>query len=185
MEEIMPQYCSRRFFLTTSAALLALPMGLQLSGCKDSATTEPGKKIFSDQKFELIDLALQHEFGAVVQYGNHAGVIAHLSENSETASFTTTIRQIINDEVHHAVQLTQLMKENGVEPSIAVWPPQTADTTREMITQDIAAETGAVKLYQQILSLDFNDQVKRVVEKIMHAEKLHHNIFSTLLPGQN
>jgi len=182
----MPQYCSRRSFLRTSAALLALPIGSQLSGCKDSSTPEPAKKkIFSDQKFELIDLALQHEFGAVVQYGNHAGVIAHLRKNSKTDTLATTIQQIINDEVQHAVQLTQIMKENGVEPSIAVWPPQTADTTPKMIAQDIAAETGAVKLYQQILSLNFSDQVKRIIEKMMQTEELHHHIFSNLLSGQN
>jgi len=182
-EANMSEYCSRRSFLTTSATLLALPIGLHLAGCRDSSTPEPVKQKFSDQKFELIDLALQHEFGAVVQYGNHAGVIAHLQKNSETDTLTNTIQQIINDEVLHAVQLTQIMKEEGEEPTIAVWPPQTAETTREMIAQDIAAESGAVKLYQQILSFNFNDRVKRKIEKIMQTEKLHHHIFSKLPVG--
>ncbi len=181
----MSNYCSRRFFLTTSAALLALPIGVQLTGCRDNSIPEPAKKKFSDQKFELIDLALQHEFGAVVQYGNHAGIIAHLYKNSETNTLTNTIQQIISDEVHHAVQLTQIMKENGMEPTVAVWPPQTAETSREMIAQDIAAEIGAIKLYRQILSLDFDDQIKRIIEKIMQTEELHQHIFSNLPTRQN
>lgn len=181
----MPQDCSRRSFLTTSATLLALPIGVQLAGCRDSSTPEPAKQKFSDQKFELIDLALQHEFGAVVQYGNHAGVIAHLHKNSETDTFTKTIQQIITDEVHHSIQLTQIMKEEGEEPTIAVWPPQTAETTQDMIAQDIAAESGAVKLYQQILSQDFDDRVKRIIETIMQTEELHHHIFSKLSVRRN
>jgi rubrerythrin len=168
----MPDHSSRRSFLMISAALL-------LSGCKENKKTKPDKQIFSDPKFELIDLALQHEFGAVVQYGNHAGVIASLKQESN--GITTAIEEIITDEVHHAVLLTQIMKENDVEPSIAVWPPQTAETPNLMIQKDIAAEVGAIKLYQQILSLDFDTQTKIIIEKIMQSEKLHHHMFSNLL----
>jgi len=181
-ETKMYQNLNRRTFLTLGASLLTLPLISQLSGCQADNKQQPEKKkVFSDYKFELLDLALQHEFGAVVQYGNHAGIIAALKKDS-TGSINTIIRDIIGQEVHHAIQLTDILKKHDIEPTVAVWPPQTAETTEEMIKKDIAAEAGAIKLYQQILTLDFNDQTKRLIETIMEAEATHHHMFNEILP---
>ncbi len=72
----MGERISRRAFLSMGVGLLTFPAAVQISGCRGNGQGEPEKKIFLDPKFELLDLALQHEFGAIVQYGNHAGVIA-------------------------------------------------------------------------------------------------------------
>lgn len=179
----MPEHNSRRSFLAAGATLVSLPIITQLSSCRENNQHKPAKKIFTDPKFELIDLALQHEFGAIVQYGNHAGVIAALHlDNEEANTFSNTVRDIINEEIHHAILLTEIMTRNSHEPSVAVWPPQTGKTTQEMLQKDIAAEAEAVKLYEQILSLDFDDSTKQTIEAIKHAEVLHQNLFSSLLP---
>ncbi|RQD58487.1 MAG: ferritin-like domain-containing protein, partial [Desulfonatronovibrio sp. MSAO_Bac4] len=76
------------------------------------------------QLVELLGLALQHEHGALVQYANHAGLLTHWIDQG----FAQTIQAIIADEVDHAVTLVHALKSSGSEPTLAVWPPQTADT---------------------------------------------------------
>jgi rubrerythrin len=163
-----------------SAGLLTLPAVTQIFGCRGNEQNEPEKKIFSDPKFELLDLALQHEFGAIVQYSNHAGVITALNSDPK-GTIAKTIAEIICEEVHHSIHLSDILKKNDAEPTVAVWPPQTAATPAEMAKQDLAAESGAVALYQQILEQDFDRPTKRIIEKILSAEKAHHHYFSELL----
>ncbi len=177
----MPHQIERRKFLTVSAGCLMLPMLAQLSGCNGNGQPEPERKVFSDPKFELLDLALQHEFGAVVQYGNHAGVIEAIGRDVD-GSIQDIIQDIVNQEIHHAILLTTILKKNNIEPTVAMWPPQTAPTAGEMIRKDIAAESGAVKLYQQILTLDFDDETKKIIENIMRSEKVHRTMFTAILP---
>jgi rubrerythrin len=50
-----------------------------------------------------------------------------------------------------------------------------------MVKKDLAAESGAVELYQQILEKDFDDPIKMIVEKLLVSEKSHHHYFSKLL----
>jgi rubrerythrin len=160
--------------------LLTLPAVAQISGCRGKDQSEPEKKIFSDPKFELLDLALQHEFGAIVQYGNHAGVIKAFNSDPG-GTISKTIEEIICQEVHHSIFLSDILKKNGIEPTVAVWPPQTAATPVEMVRQDVSAESGAVALYQQILEQDFDDPTKRIIEKLLSTEEAHHHYFSKLL----
>jgi rubrerythrin len=162
------------------AGLLTLPAVVQVSGCSGDRQSEPEKKIFPDPKFELLDLALQHEFGAIVQYANHAGVIT-ASESDSHGALANTFQEIICSEVHHSIQLSNILKKNGIEPTVAVWPPQTAATPVEMVQKDLAAERGAIDLYRQILEKDFDDPTKRIVEKLLFSEKTHHHYFSKLL----
>jgi rubrerythrin len=160
--------------------MLTLPAVAQIYGCGGNNQSEPEKRIFSDPKFELLDLALQHEFGVIVQYSNHAGVITALNSDPGGA-IAETFGQIICDEVDHSIHLSDILKKNGIEPTVAVWPPQTAATLEEMVQKDLAAESGATALYQQILEKDFDGPTKRVIEKLLLSEKNHHRIFSKLL----
>lgn len=176
----MGERIDRRTFLSMGVGLLSLPAVAQIAGCNGNGQGEPEKKIFPDPKFELLDLALQHEFGAIVQYGNHAGVIAAVNCDPG-GTIAKTFEEIICQEVHHSVKLSDILKQNGNEPTVAVWPPQTAATPEEMVRKDLAAENGAIALYEQILEKDFDDPIKRIVEKLLFSEKAHHNYFSKLL----
>lgn len=176
----MVERVSRRAFLSMGVGLATLPAVAQISGCSGNRQSETEKKIFPDPKFELLDLALQHEFGAVVQYGNHAGLITALKADPG-GTIAKTFEEIICQEVHHSIKLSDILKKNGIEPSVAVWPPQTAATPEEMVEKDLAAEDGAVDLYQQILEKDFEASIKRVIEKLLFAEKAHQHYFSKLL----
>ncbi|MGD9007000.1 MAG: ferritin-like domain-containing protein [Desulfobacteraceae bacterium] len=176
----MDERVSRRALLSMGVGLLTLPAVAQICGCRGDGQSEPEKRIFSDPKFELLDLALQHEYGAIVQYSNHAGVITALSSDPG-GTIAKTFKEIICQEVRHSIHLSDILKKNGVEPTVAVWPPQTAATPVQMVKQDLAAESGAVALYQQILDQDFDAPTKRIIEKLLFSEKAHHHYFSKLL----
>lgn len=176
----MDDRVSRRAILSMGVGLLTLPAVAQIYGCRDNDRSEPEKKIFPDPKFELLDLALQHEFGAIVQYSNHAGVITAVNCDPG-GTLAKTFEKIICHEVYHSIHLSDILKKNGIEPTVAVWPPQTAATPMEMVEKDLAAESGAIALYQQILEKDFDDPTKRIIEKLLFSEKAHHHYFSKLL----
>jgi rubrerythrin len=162
------------------AGLCTLSAVAQISGCNNNGQGKTLKKIFPDPKFELLDLALQHEYGAVVQYSNHAGVIRALNRDPR-GTIAKTLEGIICNEVSHAIHLSDILKKNGIEPTVAVWPPQTAATPKEMAQQDLDAETGAIALYQQILEQDFDNLTKQIIQKLLLSEKSHHHYFSKLL----
>lgn len=129
------------------------------------------------QLTELLSLALQHEHGALVQYANHAGLLSHWIDQGLAKS----VQAIISDEVDHAVTLVRALKSSGSEPSLAVWPPQTGDTPLRVISQDIAAEQGAVDLYTRILEFDMDDSLRKNIENIVNSEKSHKQIFENML----
>lgn len=176
----MDERVNRRAFLSMGVGLFTLPAVAQITGCRGNSKSEPEKKIFPDPKFELLDLALQHEFGAIVQYGNHAGVIIAVNSDPD-GTIAEKFEEIICHEVYHSIHLSDILKKNGIEPTVAVWPPQTAATPVEMVQKDLAAESGAIALYQQILEKDFDDPTKRIIEKLLFSEKTHHHYFSKLL----
>jgi len=152
---------NRRQFLSTVGTGISLLPLLALTGCNQREELLPEKEIFSDPKLELLDLALQHEYGAIVQYSNHAGIISAIVSDKDS-SFTDRVQQIIADEVHHAILLSDILTRNNVTPTISVWPPQTCENTAEMLQKDIIAEIGAIKLYEQISSLKLNDYEKEM-----------------------
>lgn len=171
---------NRRNFLASAAAgITLLPLVNFLSGCRQEEKSIPKKKIYADPKLELLDLALQHEFGAVVQYSNHAGVIAALNHD-KTGYLRDQVQTIIADEVEHAIEISEILKKNNLQPSVTVWPAQLGETPKEMLEKDIKAEEGAMKLYEQILALPLNDMEKRIIEQIALSEEMHFTTFTSL-----
>ncbi len=126
---------------------------------------------------ELMVLALQHENGAMVQYANHAGLLSHWVN----PSFARTMKEVIADEVGHAVALANALIAKGATPTLAVWPPRSGDTPRQLVLLDIAAEQGAVDLYSEILEHDLEPVLRSAILAIREAEILHRNLFNDLL----
>jgi len=171
---------NRRLFLSTIGVGISLLPLLTLTGCRQEEKSILEKKLFTDPKLELLDLALQHEYGAIVQYSNHAGIISTL-ESDRNSSVKDRVEQIIVDEIHHAILISNILTRNDVRPTISVWPPQTAKKPVDMLQKDIMAEKGAIKLYEQIGTLNLNDYEKEVIDTIVSAELGHHDIFSELI----
>ncbi|WP_045212948.1 ferritin-like domain-containing protein [Desulfonatronovibrio magnus] len=165
-------FISRRTLLKSGACAA----GLLLTGAKIVWAASPESK-YSRELTELLNLALQHEHGAFVQYANHAGLLSYWLDSNHA----TAIKAIIADEVEHAVILSNALKKSGAEPTLAVWPPQTGDTPSRVLIQDIAAEQGAVNLYSRILDFDMDDDLRNNLENIVRSEQSHKEIFEGML----
>ena len=126
---------------------------------------------------EKIVIALQHEHGAIIQYINHCGKLnaGNLKSSAEK------MQSIIDDEVAHAQALVHILSQTGIEPTLAVWPPKTDAEPATMLQQDIAAEQGAISLYQEILTEKWPEPINRKLQWMLEQELQHKDIFQNII----
>ncbi|MFP4427857.1 MAG: ferritin-like domain-containing protein [Desulfovermiculus sp.] len=175
---------SRRHFIQAglfTAGIVTFNPGPGLSKADASSEISPAPSGGSGQKLmdwqEKIMLALQHEHGIVIQYTNHCGKL-HAQGLVDQAQI---LEHIIHDEITHARNLIHILSSAGLEPTLAVWPPKTDQQTRVMLTQDLAAEQGAIALYQEILKNDLPANAREKVHRAMEQEKSHEKLLSNLI----
>jgi bacterioferritin len=123
---------------------------------------------------DLCNLAISHEYGAIVQYINHSGLI---NDKKITEQLLANMR----DEVYHARRITEILIKEGAVPTIAVWPPQTGKTVKTLLEEDISGEESAIKLYQQILDLQESKKYRDDFAKFLKREQFHRSKLVELL----
>ncbi len=123
---------------------------------------------------DLCNLAISHEYGAIVQYINHSGLI--------------TDRKVVNvlvknmqDEIFHAQKITEILVREGATPTVAMWPPQTGKSVKTLFEEDISGEIAAIKLYQKILDLPESKKYRDYFSSFLEREKLHRSRLMELL----
>ncbi len=164
--------------LTWGALNLFLPKSLFASNNRESEKGISNNRDEDSSKlYKMMNLALKHEYGAIVQYTNHAGLISAMLGDK----YFRTMQSIIQDEVRHAYVLTRELKRLEENATLAVWPPKSSEDPQDMISQDIAAEEGAVELYAQIMSMDAEERLMEKISPMQAAEKEHREIFSNIL----
>jgi bacterioferritin len=137
--------------------------------------SEASLSLNSESEFvSLCNVAISHEYGAIVQYINHAGLINDKGVESLLLSN-------MGDEVIHARELTRLLVKEGAQPTVAVWPPQTAKELKELIREDIQGETSAIELYQKILDLPESKKYRDLISSFLKREELHRERLKRLL----
>ena len=175
-----PPTSRRRFLILTSG--LATAMLLQSLGCRRRSSSPSTKTSSSNPKIELFNLALQHEYGSVVQYTNHVAILSdnkgkyHLNDQA-----LSTFHRIIFEEIKHAIQVSILVRQLGGIPSIAVWPPQSANELSKLLHLDLAAEKSAIELYERLLALQLNPKHQGIIGRIQNKEATHRQFFATLI----
>lgn len=135
-----------------------------------SPATPRGGSIFVD----LCNLAISHEYGAIVQYINHSGLIAD-------KKITDVLAKILQDEIFHARRITEILVKEGATPTVAMWPPQTGKSVRALLEEDINGEIAAIKLYQKILDLPESKKYRDDFLSFLEREKLHRSQLMELL----
>ncbi len=165
----------RRRFLSSGISIFTIsPLILNFIGCKvKKGEIKKPKKYLENPKIEKLNLAIEHEFGAIVQYINHAGI-------TENKHFYKVIPQIIFQEVQHAILISNIIRQFGYLPTLSVWPPQTGKNFKENLIKDIEAEKNAIKLYEEILKLGLTRKNKEIIEKILKTEEGHLKIFKKI-----
>jgi bacterioferritin len=114
----------------------------------------------------LCRVALSHEYGAIIQYVNHAGAV----DSEEVAA---VLLKNMEDEIKHARFLVKVILEQTGSLKVPVWPPQVSNNVLNMLRIDSKLETSAIRLYSRILSNSPPSAYRRELEKIFKTEKIH------------
>ncbi len=128
----------------------------------------------SDLFVNMCNIAISHEYGAIVQYINHAGHI-------DNKKVQTVLLSNMHDEVYHARMITKFLVKEGATPTVSVWPPQTGKTLQQLLEEDINGETAAIKLYQKILDLPESKRYRDSFYNFLKREEVHRSRLTELL----
>ena len=97
-----------------------------------------------EKLLELLNMDLELEYSAAIQYINHAAVMTG-------AQFGDIIKELTvhaNEEVQHAMILADQIDYLGGFPSVGVGPVKTSKDNIEMLRQDLAGENDAIRRYK-------------------------------------
>lgn len=93
---------------------------------------------------ELLNMDLELEYSAAIQYINHAAVMTG-------AAYGDIIKEIkihANEEIQHAMILADQIDYLRGSPSVKVGKIQTSQDNDEMLQQDLDGEEDAIKRYK-------------------------------------
>ena len=93
---------------------------------------------------DLLNLDLELEYSAAIQYINHSAVM-------KGAAFGDVIKEIklhATQEIQHAMVLSDQIDYLGGSPSVAVGKILTSEDNNQMLRQDLDGEEDAIKRYK-------------------------------------
>ena len=123
--------------------------------------------LFSQNSFvDLCNLAISHEYGAIVQYINHAGLI-------KEEKVKKVLLANMQDEIYHARRITEILIKEGATPTVTIWPPQTGKKLKILLEEDISGEEAAIRLYQKILDLKESAKYRKDFNFFLNREIVH------------
>jgi bacterioferritin len=115
---------------------------------------------------------LADEFGAAVQYVQHAATVTG-------AEYDAISKELIihsNEEMMHAVSLSNIIGDLGGVPGTDVSERHVSTDSKEMLEQDLAGEEGAIARYKErIAQAEALGEygVRRLLEDILMMEEEH------------
>ena len=100
--------------------------------------------VTAEQLLELLNMDLELEYSAAIQYINHAAVMTG-------AAYGDIIKELkihANEEVQHAMILADQIDYLDGSPSVSVGKIQTSKDNEQMLQQDLDGENDAIKRYK-------------------------------------
>ena len=100
--------------------------------------------ITQEKLISLLNMDLELEYAAAIQYINHAAVMTG-------AAYGDIIKQLkihANEEIQHAMTLADQIDFLEGSPSVSVGEIKTSDNNDEMLQQDLDGEEGAITRYK-------------------------------------
>ncbi len=129
----------------------------------------------SDAKKELIaelNKDLEWEYAAAIQYVQHAAAISG-------AQYDSIQKELIvhsNEEMQHAVMVSEQIDFLGGVPTIDVEKREISDDSLQMLKQDLAGEENAITRYKERIAQAEQLReygLRRVLEDILIQEEEH------------
>ena len=97
------------------------------------------------QLMELLNKDLALEYTAMVQYAQHSGVLT----GAEYGDIIKEIKIHANEELQHALILTEQIDYLGGIPTVEVSPAKVSQDNKKMLQQDLEGEEDAIARYKQ------------------------------------
>ena len=134
----------------------------------------------SEKLLGMLNNAIADEMQAAIQY-----MWQHVQwKGIEHYAATEGIKKIAIDEMKHAEKVAERLWYLGGKPTIQPSPIKVGETLTEMLTLDVKAEEGAIKLYKEIMQVAEKEgdvATKEMFEEIEAEEEEHHDFFTSLL----
>ncbi|MGD0779769.1 MAG: ferritin-like domain-containing protein [Dehalococcoidales bacterium] len=120
---------------------------------------------------ELLNLDLQDEHGAIIQYLSHAYAIGE-------GEMACEIEAIARDEMRHLDWLAETIVELGGQPSLKRGKQNMAGkTVPDWMGNDVGLEEGAIVSYQKHIKAIDDPTIKRLLKRILSDEQPHRGKF--------
>ncbi len=120
---------------------------------------------------ELLNLDLQDEHGAIIQYLSHAYAIGE-------GEMACEIEAIARDEMRHLDWLAETIVELGGQPSLKRGTMNMAGkAVPDWMGNNVKLEEGAIDSYQAHIKVIDNPKIKRLLKRILADEQSHHGKF--------
>lgn len=123
---------------------------------------------------------LAWEYAALIQYVQHASVVT----GAEYESIIAELLVHANEEMQHAINLSDQIDWLGGVPAVDVQKIKTSPDAKEMLEQDLEGELDAVRRYKERIAQAESLQeygLRRVLEDILIMEEEHARDLMTVL----
>jgi bacterioferritin len=119
---------------------------------------------------ELLNKDLEYEYAAAIQYVQHASVMTG-------AQYESIIKELVihsNEEMAHALSLSEQIDFYGGTPTVKVEQIKTARSSLTMLKQDIAGEEDEAEQLREY-------GLRRILEDILIVEEEHKRDLQTVI----
>ena len=133
-----------------------------------------------EKLIEELNKYLEWEYAAAIQYVQHASLITG-------AEYESIIKELIvhaNEELQHAIILSEQIAFLGGIPSISVEEIKISMDSKEMLIQDLEGEENAIKRYKERIrqAEELGEYgLRRILEDILVQEEEHKRDLLTVL----
>ena len=136
--------------------------------------------ITKEKLLQELNKDLEWEFAAAIQYVQHASVIT----GPEYESIAKELIVHVQEEIQHAIMLSEQISFLGGTPTIDVEKRETSNDSKEMLEQDLRGEEHAIQGYKErIAQAEALKEygLRRVIEDILIQEEEHKRDLMTAL----
>jgi len=131
---------------------------------------------------EMLNDAIAREIQVSVQYmWQHVQAVGIAGEVARPI-----FKQFAITEMKHAEEIAERLNMLGGIPTTKPTTITIGETTKKMLSLNVAAEKDAIQLYRKIIALAAKEEdyvTKRMFEKILSDEEGHLNDFEGMLEG--
>ena len=136
--------------------------------------------ITKEELLDKLNKDLAWEYAALIQYVQHASVLT----GAEYESFIAELQVHANEEMQHAISLSDQIDFLGGVPAVDVETIEVSPDSTQMLEQDLAGELHAIERYKERIAQAESLReygLRRVLEDILIMEEEHARDLMTVL----